>query len=364
MLLLLWGSWVQAQLIQDEASQQLSEKILNDIYNFQFQAAQQKIQQLEKKYKKHPVVPFLKGYQLSWQNYPLEQPQKEYTHFNQYLQLSALYADHILDRDKDNLEGIFFKMMVYGLLAMHEAESGTFSESVAFGKKSFSYMKKGFDLTNQYPDFHFSTGLYRYFAEQYPETNPMAKPFMIFFPGGNKKEGLQHLQAAVQKGRFSKVEALIYLNDIYSRYEQNYLQALHYAQQLINRHPANPFFRMRYIEALILVGRYAEAEQHLAHIKSRSENMYRKASVVFQGMIAEKYYKNLSKAKTHYQQVVKNEVYDQRYTKEYQAFAYAGLARIAQKAKDDKAAKDYYKKALKLAEYEWVKAEAETYLKG
>lgn len=355
---------LRAQLINDLASQKLAGQALDEIYSFNFTKAQSSILQLEKKYPKHPVIPFLKAYKLSWEKMPLQKGIPEYTHYTQYLLLSANYADRLLKERKEDLEGTFFNMMVYGLLAMHESEGGDFMTSLSYGKKSFSFMKKGFDLSDKYPDFHFSTGLYQYYAKQYPETHPIAKPFMSFFPGGDKTKGLWNMNQAVQKGEFSKIESLIYLNTIYAKYEQNHLLALHCAQQLVSKYPQNPFFQMKYTEGLIFVGRYAEAEINLSKFASRTENLFSTSRDLFQGLIQEFYYKSDTKAKGFYTKVVQRKGYDPRYGRDYHAFAYGGLARIAHRNQDDKSAKTYYKEALKIAEYEGLKTEAENFLKG
>ncbi len=353
---------LSAQILKDEAAKQLSSQILNNIYNFNFTHAKNQIEQLEKKYAKHPVIPFLRAYLISWQYLPLEKSMPQFTYYNQYLQLSVNYAKKRVDASADDLEGNYFLMMTYGLLAMFEAESGDFMQSVGYGKKSYSYMKKGFGQESNYPDFHFSSGLYKYYAVQYPETHPIAKPFMIFFPGGNKTQGLWHFQQAAQFSQFSKTESKIYMASIYAKYEKNFVQFLNYAQQLINQYPRNPFFWTKYCEALIHVGRYAEAEIYLPRFNSHTENMYASANHLFKGIIQEKYYKSDIKAEAFYKKVVQAGKYDKKYTIDYYAFAYAGLARIAHRKSDTKSAKDHYKNAKKIAQYESLITEIDTYL--
>ena len=360
---ILYISPIRAQLINDQASQKIAAQALDAIYAQNFQKADVLIKQLETKYAKHPVIPFFKAYKISWKHLPLKKGMPEYVHYTQYLLRASTFADRILEKRKGDLEGTFFNMMVFGLLAMHESEGGDFMQSLSYGKKSFSFMKKGFELTEKYPDFHFSTGLYRYYAKQYPETHPIAKPFMGFFPGGDKQQGLWHMNQAVTKSDFSKIEALIYLSTIYAKYEKNYYQALNCATQLVSKYPQNQLFRMKYIEGLIFVGRYAEAEIDIAKI-TRNDQLFATAKDVFRGLIQEKYYKNDSKAKSYYSKAVQRKDYDPRYGRDYHSFAYGGLARIAKRSGDDKKAKQYYKSVLKIVEYEELKAEAKAYIKG
>lgn len=364
LLLLLFSPLLQAQLLEDKTALDKSEQALKHIYNNEFTAAEKLIAELKPKYRQHPVWAFLQAYKISWQHMPISKGETAFTHYNQYLQLSLKYAQALLDKKEEDLEGTFFSLMVYGLLALHEAESGDFFAAVGYGKKSFKYMKRGFELTERFAEFHFSSGLYRYFAVQYPETHPIVKPFMGFFPGGNKTQGLWHLQQASLKSRFARVEALVYMNDIYAKYESNYLQALNASQRLVNEFPKNQIFWVKYCENLIQVGRYAEAEIHLKKFAQSQGKIYQIATNTFRGILQEKYYKNTAQAKTYYQKAIAYKNYDPRYSKNYVAFAYAGLARIAKRTKQTNTAKKYYKEVLKLSEYEETRQEAERFIKG
>lgn len=353
-----------AQSSLSKEDERLATNILTNIYNFKFSESKRLIKSLDSKHPKHPVTPFLKAYNLSWENFPIDKANPHFAQYNIYLNQVLTYADARLDKNKNDREGNFFKMMAFGLLALYEAESGNFVKSASYGKKSFSYIKKGFDLTDEYPAYHLTTGLYKYYAKQYPQTHPAVKPFMVFFPGGDKVVGLKHINLAVQHSPFSKVEALMYLVDIYGKYEEDYYNAWLSGKKLIDLYPNNPFFWVKYCETLISLGRFAEAELYLPKFKSRSENIYHLATDLFRGIINEKYYKKQEAAKASYLNVTRVTNYDPRYGKDYQAFAYAGLARIALKQGDEKTAKKHYRQALKLAEYEGIRKEAKAYIKS
>jgi hypothetical protein len=359
-----WVGKTSAQIMNDQATQLLATQTLQYTYQMQFTSANSTAESIYAKYPKHPVYPFLKAYIISWESFPLTKQKSAYTSYETYINSCVDLSLAMLKRDENNVEGIFFAMMGYSLLALHESEGGEFMSAVSYGRKSFSYMKKGFDLSGVLPDFHFSTGLYKYYAEQYPNTHPIAKPFMSFFPNGSKQEGLQNLLRASQVGRFSQVEALLYLNSIYSKYEQNPYVALDCAYKLVTLYPNHPFFWLKYAEHLATLGRYAEAELYFSKFNTRTERVYVIGSNAVAGIVQEKYYKNLDKAQLAYEKALKYETYDARYSKDYVAFAYAGLARIAHQKGDTKLAREYYKKAQKLTEYESLRREIKEYLKN
>lgn len=351
------------QFLKDTKAQNLASSAVEKIYHFDFANARIFIAQLEKQLPKHPVVPFLYAYAISWENFPLQKSFEEYPKYEKYLKQCLSQAELLLKKDKKDIEGNYFAMMGHSLMAMHESESGDFWTSVEQGKSAFYYLKKGFDWGEKLADYYFTSGLYRYYAVQYPQTHPSAKAVMIFFPNGNKAQGLQYLQLAAAKSQFSKIEALIYLHSIYSKYEKNYLQALSQTQNLIQKYPYNPFFALKHCESLIFVGRYAEAELLISRFSARSGRIYRTATNTFKGLIQEKYYKNNNNAKDFYKKAIEVEKVDVRYSKDFQAQSYVGLARIALQNNEKETAKKHLKKAQKMTEYEGLKDEIKIYLK-
>lgn len=355
--------FVFGQFLKDTKAQNLATLAVEKIYHFDFVNARIFINQLEKQIPKHPVVPFLYAYALSWENFPLQKNFTEYQQYEKYLKTCLAQAELLLKKNKKDIEGNYFAMMAYSLMAMHESESGNFWTSVEQGKSAFYYLKKGFDWGEQLADYYFTTGLYKYYAVQYPETHSAAKAVMIFFPNGNKAQGLQYLHLASAKSQFSKIEATIYLHSIYSKYEKNYQQALLQTQVLVQKYPYNPFFAIKHCESLIAVGRYAEAEQLLKYFSVRSGRVYRTATNTFRGLIDEKYYKNEKNAQASYKKAIAIESVDVRYSKDFQAQSYVGLARIAINNNEKEIAKKYLKKAQKMTEYEGLKDEIKRYLK-
>lgn len=354
----------RAQIMQDQATQQLASQVLQNVYLLQYSTAESLTERIYTRYPTHPVYPFLKAYIISWENFPLTKQKNAYPTYEKHLNSCVTLSLAMLKKNSADVEGIFFAMMGYSLLALHESESGDFMSSVGYGRKAFTYMKKGFDLSHVLPDFHFSTGLYKYYADQYPQTHPIAKPVMAFFPDGNRQEGLQKLFLASQISQFSRVESLLYLCSIYAKYEQNPYTALDSAYKLVTLYPQHPFFWLKYTEHLVALGRYAEAELCYPKYQTRTETVYAIGANALKGIVQEKYYKNFAQAKLAYREATQYEVYDTRYSQDYVAFAYTGLGRIAHQEGNLKMAREYYKKAQKIAEYESLKREIKEYLKN
>lgn len=347
-------------LINDQTSQQTMLKALGHIYNWEFSQANQLIESTRPQYGQHPSYYLLKALVLHWQYLPLEKHHSQFAAYEQLLDRCAQLTEIRLKANKKDMEGIFFKLMAYGLKALAEVETGSLRSAVGYGRRAYGAMKRGFKKMDQFGEFYFSTGLYRYYAKQFPQSRPIVKPFMIFFPSGNTRLGLAHLQTATQKALFTRHESWVFLGDIYLKYESNIYQASRAFAHLSASFPKNPFFALKYAECLVHLGRYYEAQNYFAKFNKQSLPVYQTGYHALQGIVAERLQKNDAEAKKHYTKVIDIKKPDQRYSRDYQALAKAGLARLMAKKQTreaKKSAKKLYKEARKHTEYEWLKKE-------
>ncbi len=363
-ILFLWLSPVaKAQVLKDAEVQQWIHEGLDKMYNFEFATAAPIFEKIRQRYPQHPVYPMLKSMEVVWKNIPLGNNPKVINTNRAYLNEVVKRAKVLLDKNEKDAEGVFFTMAAHGFLALSYAENNEMTTAVNEARKTYGYLKDGMKMLNQYADFYPSVGVYNYYVEQYPETHPIVKPFMIFFADGNKALGLKQLELGSKQGIFTKVEALYFLLHIYIKHEQQASKALACTQQLVTRYPGNVVFAMRHAEMLLTNGRYDEAQPYITQVAENKDNVFQSTVAVFNGIIQEKQKKNNVQARTYYQQAVAMNVVNIRYNNDFIAMAYAGMARIAAAEGKKETAKSNYKKCLEIAEYESIIAEAKNYLK-
>lgn len=216
----------------------------------------------------------------------------------------------------------------------------------------------------KYPEFFFTTGLYNYYVVQYPEDHSIIKPFMFFFSSGNKAVGLEQMEISIEKGIFTRTEALYWLMHIYLKHEVKPQKAATFGELLVKKYPNNILYVMRHTESLLATGKYEAAQPFIKQLLANKHSVFQSAAFVFQGIIQEKQLKNYTQARAFYHRALDLATTDKRYTSEYFAMAYTGLARISDREGNKEAAKNYYKKALELAEYQATVKEAKNYLKN
>lgn len=355
---------VQAQLLTDTLAQQKIKQTLDKIYNFEFVEAERMIAMVEKRYPRHPVSPMLQALYSSWKHFPMDPKSQAYSTYQTYLREALEKTKATFGEDTNHPEGIFFALSAHSYLSLVAAEEKDYMKALGEAKKTYVFMKKGFELMNKFPEFFFSTGLYNYYVVQYPENHPVVKPFMLFFTDGNKELGLQQMEKSIHRGIFTRTEACYWLAHIYIKHELKLQKALQYTQLLINKYPANTQYIMRHAEMLVANGKYEQAQPYIQQLLAQPNKMFHGAAYVFQGIIQEKGAKNHALARLNYQKAFNLGTNDKRYTKDYYAQAYAGLARIADQEGNKQRAKENYKKSLELAEYESTVREAKNYLKN
>ena len=351
---------VPAQTLTDPAIQQTILKTLDHLYNLEFTEADALIRQIQSRYPQHPIGPILRATQLELQYLPIHENKSATAQFVQAAGQGLALAKKLLDKDEKDPEGVFFALTAHSYLASLYNNKNESLKAVGESKKAYNYLRDGFALVDKSPDFYFTTGLYNYYIERYPMDHSIVRPFMLFFEDGDMAKGLKQMDIAAKKGIFMRPAANYYLAHIFLKHEINPGRAAVYTKYLADKYPNNPLFGMINAEALLLAGRYAEARPYVQRLKQMPSKLVPVAVSVFSGMLAELADKNDPEATEAYELALRLPINDP-YTKEYQAFAYTGLARIAARANDRNRARMYYKKALAVGQYKGLIREAKAY---
>lgn len=362
LLLIVFCSPVKAQILYDTATQAIVLEVIDHIYNQEFNEIEPLARQIRTKYPTHPVNPMLKAMQLQWQYLPVKDNKVIVGQYMNLLQ-ECISKAKVLEKDpKTRPEAAFFSMAGHGYIALVHNYNDDKIKAASEAKQAYNYVMDGFKYMERNPEFYFSSGLYNYYIIRYPDDHPIVKPIVYFFKNGNVETGLRQMEIASKKGIFTRTELAYYLARILLKHEMRYEQASIHLSYLVKQFPHNPIFLMKYTETLLLLNKYNEAEEYLERLKKRNERFLSIASQTFEGIIEEKDRKNDREAEKLYQAALRLP-FDDEYTKEYRAFAYAGLARIASRAGDRKKATLYYKKVQDTAEYKGLLKEANLSLK-
>jgi tetratricopeptide (TPR) repeat protein len=347
-LLAFGAAWAQPKgyrLLQDEHRLGIARKVMKKMYNWEFQEAEALIAQLGKGIEGHPVEPFAKAMLLYWKHVPIDFTAETHKRHVALLEEASAAADRILEEDEKDLEGIFFKMASRSLLMKHLADEGESMKAASEAKGVYRLIKEGFDLKDEFVEFYFTTGLYNYYREYYPERYPAYKPIAFFFHSGDKEEGLEQLVFTARNAVFTSAEAYSYLTYIYLRYEQDHQHAVRYIQELVKLYPRNLYFAVMHAEVLFLSKRYGEARAVAERIKAQApDSYYRAVAALLSGMLLDQEGKHDGALAQYKQAESLSKTMRYRFY-EQKVYLYYGLSGAYARKGQHEQAKHYYKLA-------------------
>lgn len=242
---------------------------VRQIYNIEFSAAHKTFSIVQKDYPKQPAGKFFDAMILWWE-IMVDVDNEDYDdQFYDKIDDVIDFCDEILDEDCNNVDAIFFKGGSLGFRGKLLSIREDFFNAALDGKDALPLVYKAYELDSTNVDVQLGFGIYNYFAAVLPEKYPVIKPFMIFFPQGNKEKGIKQLENVAQNGRYAKIEARYFLMTSYYLYEKNNRQAMKYAELLYNDFPNNPTFERYYGRIFVRRGNYHEASNVFKNVLAK-----------------------------------------------------------------------------------------------
>lgn len=285
LLLFFWSVGLHAQLIPDARLHRLSAEALENVYAWNFKEARQQAAYIGQQYPGHPAAPFLMALVSYWEGRPLPAEGPEVARFEELLRQTGEQAARRLEANPEQPDMLFFQLMSKAVLMRHYAAVGQKMKAVGEAKETYQLVKQGFELADRYPDFRFSTGLYHFYREVYPEQHPIYKPFMMFFPSGDRQKGIRLITEASVLSVFSKVESALYLVYIYTEYEKQPARALQYAFRLHEQYPKNPHFALLLAHTAYIAGQQERTLATATPLLGASDAYYRFVAHTLEGLV-------------------------------------------------------------------------------
>lgn len=354
----------QKRLLQDPVGSEVAREAVHLVFNYEFEEAEKQILKFENLgYQDHPGSALLHALVINMRMM-FELENKSFgSEFENYLSKAIDQGNAMMRADPDSEEATFFVMFGHSYLAFFYSELNQTSKAIGESKKAYKFLKKGFELQEQNPDFYLSSGLYNFYVEQYPIIRPIIKPLMSFFPPGNKTQGIAYLKEAYAKGTFTQPVALQYLQHVQMKYEKDYEAALPYGEIMVREYPGNYYFKSKYALNLLFLERYDEAKVIINGLKNSDQEYFQMIGMTLNGVYYEKHSKNFDIARNNYRKAKEIGLKNEALSYDYLGICYAGFARMLDAEGETGLAKDYYKKCLEYSEYTEIIEEAKAYLK-
>jgi len=184
---------------------------INQIYGIEFDKAEKTFDRIIKEYPTHPSGKFFKAMTTWWRILlDLDNESMDDKFYDQLEEVIDM-CDDILDKNARNVDAMFFKGGALGFRGRLRAIRESWFKAALDGKEGLGLVFKAYQANPKNVDIQLGFGIYHYYAEVIPQKYPAVKPFMIFFPKGDKTKGLKELENVAWNGRYARIEARYFL---------------------------------------------------------------------------------------------------------------------------------------------------------
>ncbi|MFN3316231.1 MAG: hypothetical protein ACK40K_05425, partial [Raineya sp.] len=151
-------------LLLDESLQAELADALDEMYNFQFQAAERKFLEVRKRYPTHPLPYFIMGLSNWWKMMPNTNIEDFDKPFLAYMDTAIRTAEKLYAKEPKNIEASFFLAAAYGFKGRLHSDREQWIKAASAGRNALKYLRRGKQLNDLSPEFMFGDGLFNYYA--------------------------------------------------------------------------------------------------------------------------------------------------------------------------------------------------------
>ncbi|MEX0602410.1 MAG: tetratricopeptide repeat protein, partial [Bacteroidota bacterium] len=247
------------QWIDDPAIDVTVRRGIDHVYNLEFYDAGIAFDSVIRARPDHPAGHFFRAMIQWWRILTNFDDRSQDTRFLSLLDQVIALCDERLKKDPDDLTALFFKGGSLGFRGRLRANRGSWVLAAKDGIAALPIVQRAYRLDPGNFDILLGIGIYNYYADVIPAQYPIVKPFMVFFPSGDRKTGFDQLRQASEHARYAHIEASYFLMQSAYLYEKDFTIAHELAARLHSRFPGNPLFHRYLGRSLVSLGKWGEA---------------------------------------------------------------------------------------------------------
>jgi len=288
-MLCLTATSVGAQSLREPAFMAQARRGFDDIYNLDYDQAEQVFRSLKREAPRHPAPPLYLGV-IVWlrelfrrQDLDLDRflspaffvrenqqamPAAQRQNFFDDIHECQSLAQEGLTRNPRDVDALYFLAASHGILAAFSITlDHGLSKAFSYGNKAYDYGRQVIKLDPNYYDAYVTVGLFQYVLGSTPWYLRLLAAVVGFH--GNKEQGLRGVEIAEVRGAYVKNDARV-VQMVLSMFEGKTQDALRYAQELHRDFPRNYIFQINIAQILEITGRSDEAAAEYLEIVRRA----------------------------------------------------------------------------------------------
>lgn len=213
---------------------------LGALYNFNFKSADKAFDWLIKNYPDNPAGYHYKSIKYLWY-YLDDKDEYDMEYFTAYSDTAIHKAEEILEKDSSDIFTVYILGSAFANKSFAFTRDENYIDAIFSAQNFYKCFNKILSIDSLYYDAYMGIGLYNFAISQAPQTWSWA--LSLAGVTGDKRAGLDYLQVSADKGKFSKVDALFYLSQIYSEFLLKHSEAEGILLDLVTWYPKNLLFR-------------------------------------------------------------------------------------------------------------------------
>ncbi len=245
---------------------------IDAMYSYRFAEADQKLQQVIAQDSTNVMAPFI-AVANSWLR---SQTEDGYRASHEVLFSAADAAipvyEQMLAAGDHRPEVYLYLGSTYGLKARVALAGKRWTSVVYSGLKGLRLIRKAHQADSSLTDAYLPLGVFDYYTGV--SSMPVQILARMFGIRPDRQIGIAELDRAVREARYAWIEAASTLSILYLYIEDNPAEAMRYTKKLLVRYPENYYFSFLYGEALVHLGRLAEAREFLPRLRQLTGNSH------------------------------------------------------------------------------------------
>ncbi len=238
----------------DQTFVELYQKAVDKYHREEFDEAIQLANIIRERYPDEPAGAFglLTAYQTIMRNYRVRIYESK---FDSLLNLSVKLAKKAVKNNKKDGRNYFYLGCAYGSRCVFKARRGQWIDAFRDGSQVQKNFKKAVVYSPDFYDSYYGMGLHKYWLSAKSKIL-RALPFA----SDNRKQGIEYIKIAMEKGQFLNVDARYGLSAIYYN-EEEFEKALEMSDTLYESFPNNPSLLYRRGRISQKLERWSEARE-------------------------------------------------------------------------------------------------------
>jgi tetratricopeptide (TPR) repeat protein len=236
-------AWAGFQLTPEEAQHIVSG--IDHMANLDYPEAREAFGRLKDLPSGNLLYPFLEG--LVDMDEVIQQDREDEEKIDEVLDRFLVQMEPVLTRGEtllqatpDNPDLLLAVGMIQGTMAVVDRTRNNYFAAYHGIRASHQLLTRALEVDGNRVDALWPLGMYDYAVSRVPT---LLKPVVaVVLPPGGRERGLKRLERAAREGSVSRIPATVALARILSGFEEQYGEALPYAELLGKRYPGNPEF--------------------------------------------------------------------------------------------------------------------------